>query len=147
MLTIAKLNYQVNGDIRDEEVRLLDDSGTQVGIVSAEDAIAMAEEKGLDLVKIAPNAVPPVCRIMDFSKFCYNKKKQEKEAKKKQKVVEVKEIRMSSNIDTNDFYTKVKSAQRFLQDGNHVKVSIQFRGRELSHIEIGERLLGDFIDA
>ena len=100
----------------------------------------------MDLVKISPNAVPPVCKIMDYSKFCYDQKKREKDAKKNQKVVEVKEIRMSPSIDTNDFNTKVKAAQKFLTDGNRVKVSVRFRGREMAHTEIGKKLLDKFAE-
>ena len=121
--------------------------GAQLGIVSADEANAMAEEQGLDLVKISPNAVPPVCKIMDYSKFCFDQKKREKEAKKNQKVVEIKEIRMSPSIDTNDFNTKVKNAQKFLKEGNRVKVSVRFRGREMAHTNLGEKLLMDFAEA
>ena len=116
VLTIAKLDHQLNEEIRDKEIRLIGDDGAQLGIMSAAQANAMAEEQGLDLVKISPNAVPPVCKIMDYSKFCYDQKKREKDAKKNQKVVEIKEIRMSPSIDTNDFNTKVKSAQKFLAE-------------------------------
>ena len=141
---IAKLDHQLNEEIRDKEVRLIGADGTQKGIVSAAQANAMAEELGLDLVKISPNAVPPVCKIMDYSKFCFDQKKREKEAKKNQRVVEIKEIRMSPSIDTNDFNTKVKAAQKFLADGNRVKVSVRFRGREMAHTNLGEKLLMDF---
>ena len=106
----------------------------------------MAMEQELDLVKISPNAVPPVCKIMDYSKYCFDQKKKEKEAKKNQRVVEIKEIRMSPSIDTNDFNTKVKAAQKFLQDGNRVKVSVRFRGREMAHTNIGEKLLLTFAE-
>ena len=104
----------------------------------------MAEEQELDLVKISPNAVPPVCKIMDYRKFCFDQKKKEKEARKNQRVVEIKEIRMSPGIDTNDFNTKMKNAQKFLKDGNRVKVTVRFRGREMAHTNIGEKLLLDF---
>ena len=104
----------------------------------------MAMEQELDLVKISPNAVPPVCKIMDYSKYCFDQKKKEKEAKKNQRVVEIKEIRMSPSIDTNDFNTKVKAAQKFLKEGNRVKVSVRFRGREMAHTNLGEKLLVDF---
>jgi translation initiation factor IF-3 len=145
--TIAKLDHQLNEEIRDKEIRLIGADGAQLGIVSAAQANAMAEEQGLDLVKISPNAVPPVCKIMDYSKFCFDQRKREKEAKKNQRVVEVKEIRMSPSIDTNDLNTKVKAAQKFLQDGNRVKVSVRFRGREMAHTNLGEKLLIDFADA
>ena len=147
MLISAKLDHQLNEEIRDKEVRVIGVDGAQLGIMSADQANEMAEEQGLDLVKISPNAVPPVCKIMDYSKFCFDQKKREKEAKKNQRVVEVKEIRMSPSIDTNDFNTKVKSAQKFLSDGNRVKVSVRFRGREMAHTNLGEKLLMDFADA
>ena len=147
VLTIAKLDHQLNEEIRDKELRVIGEDGAQLGIMSADEANAMAEEQGLDLVKISPNAVPPVCKIMDYSKFCFDQKKREKEAKKNQRVVEVKEIRMSPGIDTNDFNTKVKNAQKFLADGNRVKVSVRFRGREMAHTNLGEKLLVDFAEA
>ena len=144
VLTIAKLDHQLNEEINDKEIRLIGADGTQLGILSAAEATAMAEEQGLDLVKISPNAVPPVCKIMDYSKFCYDQKKREKDAKKNQKVVELKEIRMSPSIDTNDFNTKVRAARKFLGDGDRVKVSVKFRGREMAHTNLGEKLLMDF---
>ena len=144
VLTIAKLDHQLNEEIRDKELRVIGDDGTQLGIMSAEQANALADEQGLDLVKISPNAVPPVCKIMDYSKFCFDQKKREKEAKKNQKVVEVKEIRMSPSIDTNDLNTKIRAALKFLADGNRVKVSVRFRGREMAHTNLGEKLLMDF---
>ena len=147
VLTIAKLDHQLNEEIRDKEIRLIGADGAQLGIVSAAEANAMAEEQGMDLVKISPNAVPPVCKIMDYSKFCFDQKKREKEAKKNQKVVEIKEIRMSPSIDTNDLNTKIKAAQKFLMDGNRVKVSVRFRGREMAHTNLGEKLLVDFAEA
>ncbi len=147
VLTIAKFDHQLNEEIRDKEVRLIGAEGAQLGIVSAQEANRMAEEQGLDLVKISPNAVPPVCKIMDYSKFCYDQKKREKDAKKNQRVVEVKEIRMSPGIDTNDLNTKVKAACKFLADGNRVKVSVRFRGREMAHTNLGEKLLMDFVEA
>ena len=147
MLTIAKLDHQLNEEIRDKELRIIGADGAQLGIMSAAQANQLAEEQGMDLVKISPNAVPPVCKIMDYSKFCYDQKKREKDAKKNQKVVEIKEIRMSPSIDTNDLNTKIKAAQKFLSDGNRVKVSIRFRGREMAHTNIGEKILLDFADA
>ena len=144
VLTIGKLEHQLNEEIRDKEIRLIGADGAQLGIMSADQANALAEEQGMDLVKISPAAVPPVCKIMDYSKFCFDQKKREKEAKKNQRVVEIKEIRMSPSIDTNDFNTKVKSAQKFLADGNRVKVSVRFRGREMAHTNLGEKLLMDF---
>ncbi len=112
-----------------------------LGIVSSEAALKMAEEQELDLVKISPNAVPPVCKIMDYGKFRFDQLKREKEAKKNQRVVEIKEIRMSPGIDTNDFNTKMRNALKFLKEGNRVKVTVRFRGREMAHTEIGEQLL------
>ena len=147
VLIIAKLDHQLNEEICDKEIRLIGADGAQLGIVSATEANAMAEEQALDLVKISPNAVPPVCKIMDYSKFCYDQKKREKDAKKNQKVVEVKEIRMSPSIDTNDLNTKIKAAQKFLNDGNRVKVSVRFRGREMAHTNLGEKLLMEFAEA
>ena len=147
VLTIAKLDHQLNEEIQDKEIRVIGDDGAQLGIMSAEAANALAEEQGLDLVKISPNATPPVCKIMDYSKFCYDQKKREKDARKNQKVVEIKEIRMSPSIDTNDFNTKLKAAMKFLADGNRVKVSVRFRGREMAHTNIGEKLLMDFAEA
>ena len=147
VLTIAKLDHQLNDEIRDKEIRLIGADGAQLGIMSAQEANNLADEQGLDLVKISPNAVPPVCKIMDYSKFCFDQKKREKEAKKNQKVVEVKEVRMSPSIDTNDFNTKAKNAQKFLKEGNRVKVSVRFRGREMAHTNLGEKLLMDFVEA
>ena len=147
VLTIAKLDHELNEEIQDKEIRLIGEDGAQLGIMSADAANALAEEQGLDLVKISPNATPPVCKIMDYSKFCYDQKKREKDAKKNQRVVEVKEIRMSPSIDTNDLNTKIKAAQKFLADGNRVKVSVRFRGREMAHTNIGEKLLMDFAEA
>ena len=147
VLTISKLDHQLNDEIRDKELRVIGADGAQLGIMSASEANALADEQGLDLVKISPNAVPPVCKIMDYSKFCFDQKKREKEARKNQKVVEIKEIRMSPSIDTNDFNTKAKNAQKFLKEGNRVKVSVRFRGREMAHTNLGEKLLMDFADA
>ena len=118
--------------------------GDQLGIMTSAAALALAEEKNLDLVKIAPNAVPPVCKIMDYGKFRFEQLKKEKEAKKNQHVVEVKEIRMSPSIDTNDFNTKIKNAMKFLKDGNRVKVTVRFRGREMAHTSLGADLLKKF---
>ena len=146
VLTIAKLDHQLNEEIRDKELRVIGADGAQLGILSGAEANRLAEEQGLDLVKISPNAVPPVCKIMDYSKFCFDQKKREKEARKNQRVVEIKEIRMSPSIDTNDLNTKIKAAQKFLSDGNRVKVSVRFRGREMAHTNIGEKLLLQFAE-
>ena len=142
--TIAKLDHQLNEEIRDKEVRLIGADGVMIGIVSSAEALRMAEEQGLDLAKISPNAVPPVCKILDYGKFRFDQLKKEKEAKKNQRVVEIKEIRMSPGIDTNDLNTKMRSAVKFLKEGNRVKVTVRFRGREMAHTEIGEELLINF---
>ena len=143
---IAANTHEINEQIRDAEVRLIDDEGEQLGIVSAEEALRIATERGFDLVKIAPNSNPPVCRIMDYGKFRFEQAKKEKEARKNQRIIEVKEVRMSPGIDTNDFNTKLKNATRFLQDGDRVKVSVRFRGREMAHTDIGADLLRDFAE-
>lgn len=145
-VTIATADHQINEEILDKEIRVIGPDGEQLGIMSAAQALAIAEENDLDLVKIAPNAVPPVCKVMDYGKFRFEQIKKEKDAKKNQHVIEIKEIRMSPSIDTNDFNTKVKNAQKFLADGDRVKVSVRFRGREMAHTEIGEVLLRDFAD-
>ena len=136
--------HEINEEILDKEVRLIDDEGNQLGIMSAEEALKIAEERGFDLVKIAPNSTPPVCRIMDYGKFRFEQTKKEKEAKKNQHTIEIKEVRMSPSIDTNDFNTKLKNGRKFLADGDRVKVSVRFRGREMAHTEIGAQLLKDF---
>lgn len=128
---------QINEEIRDREVRVIGDDGEQLGIMSAAQALTLAEGKNLDLVKIAPMAQPPVCKIMDYGKFRFEKSKREKEAKKNQRIVEIKEIRLSLNIDTHDFDTKINHACKFLKEGNKVKVSIRFRGREMAHPQLG----------
>ena len=129
---------QINEDIRDREVRVVTDGGEQLGIMSAKEALKKAEERNLDLVKISPNAKPPVCKIMDYGKYRFEQSKREKENRKNQRVIEIKEIRLSLNIDTHDFETKVNHAHKFLKAGNKVKVSIRFRGREMAHPQIGE---------
>ena len=144
MLPIANAVHQINEEILDKEVRLIGSEGEQLGIMSAEDALKIAIEQDLDLVKIAPGSNPPVCRVMDYGKFRFEQTKKEKEAKKNQRVIEIKEIRMSPGIDTNDFNTKLKNAQKFLAEGDRVKVSVRFRGREMAHTDIGAVLLKDF---
>ena len=136
----------INEEIRDKEIRLIGQDGEQLGIMSAAAALKIAEENELDLVKIAPGSNPPVCKIMDYGKFRFEQTKKEKEAKKNQRVIEIKEIRMSPGIDTNDFNTKLRNGQKFLSDGDRVKVSVRFRGREMAHTEIGEVLLRDYAD-
>lgn len=143
-MTIAKLVHELNEEISDREIRLIGSGGEQLGIMSPAEALRIADEQGLDLVKISPQAVPPVCKLMNYGKFRFEQSKKEKEARKNQKVVEVKEIRMSPSIDTNDFNTKVKNAQKFLKDGNRVKVTVRFRGREMAHTSLGEELLKQF---
>lgn len=140
------MEHQINEDIRDKEVRLIDAEGNQVGVVPIAKAQEAAAAKNLDLVKIAPQAVPPVCRIMDYGKFRFEQAKREKEARKNQHVVEIKEIRLSPGIDVNDFNVKANHAKRFLKDGNKVKVSVRFRGREVTHSSIGLDLLHRFAD-
>ena len=143
-LGISKVVHQLNEDIRDKEVRLIGEDGEQLGILSSEQALEIAEERGLDLVKISPQAVPPVCKLINYGKFRFEQSKREKEAKKNQHTVEIKEIRMSPGIDVGDFNTKLKNAQKFLSEGNRVKVSVRFRGREMAHTEIGKDLLDQF---
>ena len=143
-MTIASTAHQINEEIRDREVRLIGADGAQLGVMSAREAQARADEAGLDLVKISPTAVPPVCKLMDYGKFKFEQSKREKEAKKNQHVVEVKEVRMSPGIDIGDFNTKLRNAQKFLGEGNRVKVTVRFRGREMAHTDIGRKLLLDF---
>ena len=143
---ISSMTHQINEEIRDKEVRLISSEGEQLGIMSAKEALALAEEQNLDLVKISPTAVPPVCKLMDYGKFRFEQTKKEKEAKKNQHVVEIKEIRMSPGIDVGDFNTKLRNAQKFLVDGNRVKVTVRFRGREMAHTDIGRNLLVKFAE-
>ena len=133
----------INEQIRDKEIRLIGESGEQLGIMSSREALKLAEEAGLDLVKIAPTAKPPVCKIVDYGKYRYELARKEKDAKRKQKVIEVKEIRMSPNIDTNDLNTKVGAARKFLEKGNRVKVTLRFRGREMAHMSTSKHILSD----
>ena len=138
---------QINEEIRDKEVRVIDTTGEQLGIMKLEDAMEKAAAQNLDLVKIAPQANPPVCKIIDYGKFRFEQAKREKEARKNQRIVDIKEIRLSLNIDTHDFNTKAGHAQRFLKDGDKVKVSIRFRGREMGHPEHGYEIMQRFADA
>ena len=137
----------INEQIRDKEIRLIAEDGTQLGIVEGKDAQRMADEKNLDLVKISPGAKPPVCKIMDYSKYRFEQQKREKEARKKQKTITIKELRLSPNTDTHDINVKIKKAHEFLKDGDKVKVSIRFRGRELGHTQVAYKILGDFAEA
>ena len=137
---------QANEEIREKEVRVVNQDGEQLGVMSSDEALKLAQSKNLDLVNIAPNAQPPVCKIMDFGKYRFELQKREKENRKNQKVVETKEVRLSLNIDTNDFNTKCKNASKFLSKGDKVKVTVRFRGREVTHSEIGETLLARFAE-
>ncbi len=144
---IRKNQLPMNEDIRDREVRLIDTDGTMLGVMSSKDALNLAISKNLDLVKIVPNAVPPVCKIMDYGKCMFEQMKKEKEAKKNQKIVSLKEVRVSAQIEEHDFDFKVKNAHKFLQDGDKVKVSIRFRGREMRYTIAGKEVLEKFADA
>ena len=138
--------HELNEEINDKEIRLIGSEGEQLGIMSSAEALKIADEQGLDLVKISPQATPPVCKLMNYGKFRFEQSKREKEAKKNQHVVEIKEIRMSPGIDVGDFNTKLKNAQKFIADGNRVKVSVRFRGREMAHTDIGKELLERFAE-
>ena len=137
-------DLMINEQIRDREVRVIGEDGEQLGIMSPKEAMKLAEEAGVDLVKIAPTAKPPVCKIVDYGKFKYEQTRKEKEAKKKQKVIDVKEIRLSPNIDTNDLNTKINAARKFLSKGDKVKVTLRFRGREMAHMQNSKHILVDF---
>ena len=136
----------INEQIRDREVRLVGEDGEQLGIMPAKDALQMAKEAELDLVKIAPTAKPPVCKIIDYGKYRYELARKDKEAKKKQKVVEVKEVRLSTNIDDNDLNTKMSAARKFLEKGNKVKITLRFRGREMAHMSKSKYIIDDFAE-
>ena len=140
--TISDL--MINGQIRDKEIRVIGENGDQLGIMSPKEAMKLAQEADLDLVKIAPKAQPPVCKIIDYGKYRYELARKEKEAKKKQKTVEVKEVRLSPNIETNDLNTKVNNAKKFISKGNKVKVALRFRGREMAHVQQSKHILDDF---
>ena len=136
----------INEQIRDREIRLIGEDGEQLGIMSAREAMKIAQEAELDLVKIAPAAKPPVCKIIDYGKYKYEQARKEKEANKKQKTVEVKEVRLSPNIDTNDLNTKINNAKKFISKGNKVKVTLRFRGREMAHVQQSKHILDDFAE-
>ena len=138
---------RINEEIRIREVRVTDANGEQLGIMLTKDALRLAEDQHLDLVEVAPKARPPVCRIMDFGKYRYEQQKRDKEARKKQKVITIKEVKLRPNIEQHDFEVKLKSAQRFVEEGNKVKVTIMFRGRELSHPELGSEILNKMAEA
>ena len=140
-------DLMINEQIRDKEVRVIGEDGEQLGVMSSRDAQKLADEAGLDLVKIAPTAKPPVCKIVDYGKYRYEQARREKEAKKKQKTIEIKEIRLSPNIDTNDLNTKVNAAKKFITKGDKVKVTLRFRGREMAHMASSKHILDDFAEA
>ena len=137
----------INEQIRDREVRLIGPDGEQIGVVSSREAQKIADEAGLDLVKIAPNAKPPVCKVIDYGKYRYDLARKEKDAKKKQKTVELKEIRLSPNIEANDLNTKMNAAKKFLAKGNKVKITLRFRGREMAHMNASKHILDDFAES
>ena len=143
----AIADLMINEQIRDPEVRVIGANNEQLGVMPIAEAMKLAEDTGVDLVKIAPNAAPPVCRIIDYGKFRYEQSRKEKEARKKQKVIEIKEIRMSPNIDTNDLNTKIAAARKFLEKGDRVKVTLRFRGREMAHMNNSRYILDDFAEA
>ena len=140
-------DLMINEQIRDKEVRLVGENGEQLGIMSSRDAQKMADDAGLDLVKIAPTAKPPVCKIVDYGKYRYEQIRREKEAKKKQKTIDIKEIRLSPNIDTNDLNTKMNAARKFITKGDKVKVTLRFRGREMAHMANSKHILDDFAES
>lgn len=140
-------DLMINEQIKDKEIRLIGENGEQLGIMSAREALKLAEEAELDLVKIAPTAKPPVCKIVDYGKYKYEQLRREKEAKKKQKIVEIKEIRLTPNIDTNDLNTKVNAAKKFIAKGDRVKVTLRFRGREMAHMNTSKHILDEFAES
>ncbi len=143
VFTIAN-EHQINEQIRDKSVRVVSDEGEQLGIMSAREAMNIAEEKGLDLVKISPNAQPPVCKIMDYGKFRFEQAKKQKEAKKNQKIITIKEMRLSTNIDKHDLDVKAKNVSKFLKAGDKVKISLRFRGRQMTHTDLGREVMEQF---
>ncbi len=147
VLNISKKELYINEEIRGKELRVIDSDGSQLGILTSQQALALAEEKNLDLVMISPQAKPPVCKIMDYGKYRFEQARREKEKRKNQKVVDIKEVRLSLNIETHDFNTKLNHALKFLGKGDKVKVSIRFRGREMGHPELGQAILEKFADA
>lgn len=145
-MNISTKEMQINEEIRDKELRVVSDTGEQLGIMSASDALKIATQRNLDLVKIAPQAKPPVCKIMNYGKYKFEQQKREKEAKKNQHQIDIKEVQLSLNIDTHDLETKANHANRFLKQGNKVKVSIRFRGREMAHPERGLEIMAKFAE-
>lgn len=147
VLPISSKELQINEQIRDKELRVVDSDGSQLGIMPLKQALELAEQRNLDLVKIAPQAKPPVCKIIDYGKFRFEQSKREKEQRKNQRIVDIKEVRLSLNIDTHDFETKKNHAVRFISEGNKVKASIRFRGREMGHPELGQEIMERFAQA
>ena len=139
-------DLMINEEIRDREVRVVDQNGEQLGVMSGRDALALAEERQLDLVKIAPQARPPVCKLMDYGKYRFEQSKKEREFRKNQKVITVKEVRLSATIEDHDVDVKFKNAVKFLKDGNKVKVTIRFRGRQITHSDIGRQVMNEFAE-
>lgn len=140
-------DLMINEQIRDKEVRVIGEDGEQIGIMSSREALAMAQEAELDLVKISPNAKPPVCKIIDYGKYRYEMARKEKEARKKQKIIDTKEVRLSPNIESNDLNTKINAARKFIAKGDKVKVTLRFRGREMAHMQNSKHILDDFAEA
>ena len=138
------IDLMINEEIRDREVRLIDENGEQLGVIPTQKALALAEERGLDLAKIQPTAKPPVCKLLDYDKYRYEQSRRERENRKNQRVVSLKEVQLSATIEENDILTKAKMATRFLQEGDKVKVSIRFRGRQITHADIGMKIMQDF---
>jgi translation initiation factor IF-3 len=143
---VSDRGLRVNENIRAREVRVIDENGEQLGVMIPREALRIARERGLDLVEVAPNARPPVCRVMDYGKYMYEKSKKERESRKNQKTVKIKEVRISPKIDDHDFSVRVKNAVGFLQKGNKVKATVRFRGREIVHADIGKKLLEDLAE-
>ena len=143
---VIALDLMINEEIRDREVRLIDENGEQLGVMPTQKALELAEERGMDLAKIQPTAKPPVCKLMDYDKYRYEQSRRERENRKNQRVVAIKEVQLSATIEENDVLTKAKMAQKFLQGGDKVKVSIRFRGRQITHSEIGMKVMQDFAE-
>lgn len=144
-MNVISKQHLINEDIREKEIRVVDSDGSALGIMSSKSALEIAESKQLDLVMIAPQAKPPVCKVMDYGKYLYELQKKEKEAKKKQKVISIKEVRLSPKIEDHDLNVKAKNAEKFLRDGDKVKVTVRFRGREADYTHFGEELLKEFV--
>ena len=143
---VIALDLMINEEIRDREIRLIDENGEQLGVMPTHKAMELAEERGLDLAKIQPTAKPPVCKLMDYDKYRYEQSRRERENRKNQRVVSLKEVQLSATIEENDILTKAKMATRFLQDGDKVKVTIRFRGRQITHSDIGMKVMHDFAE-